>query len=502
MPRLRGSHFSPPSSLTYTPPVLIATVTRSDAGSGSTVCTAPPPPPGCQVGRCGWSCSPRTRSNERPPSVLRHSECGSQPAQTTPGRSAEAGRSCHTPANAAPVSSGNRIAPWSVSCPVVPRSSDHMTVGPQWPYWMPASTRGTAGRVSMETAATSCASRCGPSTIQVRRPSSLRASHSPLRVPMASRSVMTSLRGRRIDVRVTVGPAADRIETSRHGPHRDLDRAGRQNSAAGGAALWVALARVGGGAGGALGVPVGGDVRGELLRLGAQLVGRRLLLAGAGGPLPCLLLGQRRALLHLRAFPARSGGLLLGEGLLLLGAGAAEVRLLQVLAGLLPLADLRDAGPLGHHQRRHDQQDDDDNDDEHDDPGIHGSPSSDPVCANSPSARGCPMGPDGKRSLQRATGLPLIPRDGPVVDVAVGGRERRADRVLDLDHVAGLGEAEEPGRAIRGEVDPAVGDVAAALLPDRPGRRVHELAVVGDADGVLDVSAVAAASVNGEAEGG
>ena len=31
----------------------MAIVTRSDAGSGSTVCTAPPPPPGSQVGRCG-----------------------------------------------------------------------------------------------------------------------------------------------------------------------------------------------------------------------------------------------------------------------------------------------------------------------------------------------------------------------------------------------------------------------------------------------------------------
>ena len=78
--------------------------------------------------------------------MLRHSECGSQPAQTTSGRSAESGRSCHTRASAAPVSSGKRIAPWSLSFQVAPRSSDHITVGPQWPYWMPASTRGCSRR--------------------------------------------------------------------------------------------------------------------------------------------------------------------------------------------------------------------------------------------------------------------------------------------------------------------------------------------------------------------
>src|SRR5215203_2492898 len=57
----------------------MATVTRSDAGSGRTVCTAPPPPPGSHVFRCGWSQRPRTSSNEQPPSMLRQSECGILP---------------------------------------------------------------------------------------------------------------------------------------------------------------------------------------------------------------------------------------------------------------------------------------------------------------------------------------------------------------------------------------------------------------------------------------
>ena len=93
------------------------------------------------------------------------------------------------------------------------------------------------------------------------------------------------------------------------------------------------------------------EVGGELLGLGAQLVGGGLLLAGAGGPLAGLLLGQRRPLLDLGALPPGAGGLLLGERLLLLGPGAADLRLLQVLARLLPLADLRDAGALGMRQR-------------------------------------------------------------------------------------------------------------------------------------------------------
>src|SRR3954447_26148896 len=334
-------------------------VTRSDAGSGRTVCTAPPPPPGSHVGRCGWFHSPLTNSKERPPSVLRHSECGSHPAHTTSGRSAVSGRSCHTRASAAPASSGKRIAPCSVSCQAAPRSSDHMTVGPQWPYWMPARIRGSGPRVSTETAATSCASRCGPSSDQLRRSSSLRASHSPLRVPMASRSVMTPLRSRRIDVRATVGPGADRIDGSRRGrrtrgrPHGTSDSRRRRNSAAGGAAtsrlvgagslIGVGgLVAVGGSLTGAVpGVPVGDDVGGQLLSLRPQLLGLVAGLARTGGPVARLLLGQRRPLLDLGAFPAGAGGLLLGERLLLLRLGASDLRPLQVLARLLPLTGVR-----------------------------------------------------------------------------------------------------------------------------------------------------------------
>ena len=91
--------------------------------------------------------------------MLRQSECGSHPAQTTSGRSAESGRNCHTRAMAAPVSSGKWMAPFSFSFQVFPRSSDHMTVGPQCPYWMPARMRGADLRTSTETAATSWASR-------------------------------------------------------------------------------------------------------------------------------------------------------------------------------------------------------------------------------------------------------------------------------------------------------------------------------------------------------
>src|SRR4051812_42083451 len=81
-------------------------------------------------------------------------------------------------------------------------------------------------------------------------------------------------------------------------------------------------------------------------------------------------------------------------------------------------------------------------------------------------------------SLEGGVRRPLVPRDRPVVDVAVDRRQGRADRVLHLDDVAGLGEVEEPGRAVGGEVDAAVRNVARALLTHRPGRGVHELAVV------------------------
>ena len=221
-------------------------------------------------------------------------------------------------------------------------------------------------------------------------------------------------------------------------------------------------------------VAVGRDVRGQLLRLGPQFVGRRLLLAGVGGPLAGLLLGQRRPLLHLGALPPGAGGLLLGERLLLLGPGAAHLRLLQVLACLLPLAHLRHPRALAHGERQHDSSTtttattmstmtqvsmaipcsapctfDAGR-------GARGPARETPVHARPVNPRGpgprrscAPVQRSERPSLQRAAGLPVGPRDGPVVDVAVGARQRRADGVLDLDDVAGLGEVEEPGGPAR-----------------------------------------------------
>ena len=119
------------------------------------MCTAAPPNPGAQFGRCGWSHRPRTSSKLSPPSSLRHSDVGSQPAQTTPGRSAVSGWICQTLASAVSVSSGNVIDAWSFSSQVAPRSSDHATVGPQCQLITPAIRRAGERRVSQPTLATS-----------------------------------------------------------------------------------------------------------------------------------------------------------------------------------------------------------------------------------------------------------------------------------------------------------------------------------------------------------
>ena len=146
---------------------------------------APPPKPSPHRGRCGWSQSPRTSSNDVPPSALRHSACGSVPAQTT-SRSCGSAVICQMRASAAPVSSGKLIAaPSGRSCQVAPRSSECITVGPQCSDRTPASSRTPPSRGTKPRLGTSRMRNCGPSTDQCCR-SSLRASHSPLRVPTAT----------------------------------------------------------------------------------------------------------------------------------------------------------------------------------------------------------------------------------------------------------------------------------------------------------------------------
>src|SRR3954470_17681673 len=121
-------------------------------------------------------------------------------------------------------------------------------------------------------------------------------------------------------------------------PHARKDCPGRRNSAAGGAAP-AGLVGVGGPAGllgvrglaglpwlsclagvtrlagvavligGGSSVPVADDVGRQLLGLGAQLVGLRASLFGPRRAVARFLLGQRRALLDLGSFAARTGGL-------------------------------------------------------------------------------------------------------------------------------------------------------------------------------------------------
>jgi hypothetical protein len=92
------------------------------------------------------------------------------------------------------------------------------------------------------------------------------------------------------------------------------------------------------------------------------------------GPLAGLLLGQGRALLHLRLLPPGAGRLLLGRRLIPVGPGGADLRLLQVLARLLTLAFLPCAVALGDSQRDERQHDHDGDDDQHDHPGVHDIP--------------------------------------------------------------------------------------------------------------------------------
>jgi hypothetical protein len=121
--------------------------------------------------------------------VERHTEIGSQPAQTTPGRSAASGRSCQIRSTAAAVSAGNRMAPPSGSVQVCPRSSEWTTVGPKCSERTPIISRVRPSRVSMPMLGTSVIRKCGGESVQVRR-SSLVASQRPFRVPIASSVVV------------------------------------------------------------------------------------------------------------------------------------------------------------------------------------------------------------------------------------------------------------------------------------------------------------------------
>ena len=164
-------------------------------------------PPACgrgpagRAGSCGW----RRRRSPRPTAAGAGGPTGHAPARTTSRRrrcaTARAARCrprrrrrscgsaviCQMRASAAPVSSGKVIAaPSGRSCQVAPRSSECITVGPQCSDRNPAEQpdparrRGTKPRLG-----TSRMRNCGPSTDQSCR-SSLRASHSPLRVPTAT----------------------------------------------------------------------------------------------------------------------------------------------------------------------------------------------------------------------------------------------------------------------------------------------------------------------------
>jgi hypothetical protein len=90
---------------------------------------------------------------------------------------------------AAPVSAGNRMAPSAGSSQVAPRSSERTTVGPKCSDRIPTISLARPARVSMPMLGTSVIRKCGCDSDQLRR-SSLVASHSPLRVPIASSVVV------------------------------------------------------------------------------------------------------------------------------------------------------------------------------------------------------------------------------------------------------------------------------------------------------------------------
>ena len=256
--------------------------------------------------------------------------------------------------------------------------------------------------MSIETAATSCASRCGPSTDQVRRSSSLRASHSPLRVPMASRSVMAPLRrstDRREGDRRT-GGRQDRDLPAR--PATGASRRGRPSGAPELSGGWRRLPGSRGftvSPGSRCEVPVGRrgrarssppwravrrrrpaprrpgrHARGPPARPAPSAPGPRRAPGARGRPAP------RRAPAPAR--PARRGP-------------AASCRCSRACSRLRTCAT-RDR--LDRASASTTSSDDGDDDDEHDDPGIHGSPSSRPRVLDSRRG-GVPGGLAGKRPV-------------------------------------------------------------------------------------------------------
>src|SRR5581483_11321881 len=76
------------------------------------------------------------------------------------------------------------------------------------------------------------------------------------------------------------------------------------------------------------------------------------------------------------------------------------------------------------------------------------------------------------------------------------GCRRAAGGAGDVDDVARHGEVVEPRGVGRAEVDAPVGDVAVPLGTDRPRRRVHVLAAVGDGDVPVHVFLVAVGGVH------
>lgn len=112
---------------------------------GRTVWTAPPPAPGYQSARWGWSHRARTSSKLIPPSEDRNRACGSTPAYTVPGSSPKA--NCQARTREASVSSGKAMGAEAGSCQLSPRSSLYQTLGPKWELSAPARTRPLCGSI-------------------------------------------------------------------------------------------------------------------------------------------------------------------------------------------------------------------------------------------------------------------------------------------------------------------------------------------------------------------
>src|SRR4051794_20529942 len=168
----------------------MATEIRSGSvGCGSTVWIAWPPKPAPHWGRCGWSHNERTSSNVSPRSVERHSAAGWLPAYTTSGSDAD-GASAQIASTVAPASAGKATPPVGEACQLLPRSSEKRTCGPICQCRLDISRRGVAERLSMATAGTAPITSSGPDTSHDSR-SSLRANHSPLRVPIINKVLLT-----------------------------------------------------------------------------------------------------------------------------------------------------------------------------------------------------------------------------------------------------------------------------------------------------------------------